>query len=211
MTGNKAVKTMNTKETTNGFVKNIPNMITCVRIIGALIMFFLKPLSTEFYIVYGACGISDVIDGFIARTFRLQSKFGSILDSISDLLFYIVLAIMIVPTLMNLLDLWNWIIFIIPAGIQLIAYIVCAVKFRKFSALHTYSNKLLGACVFIYPFTFIGLNPAVYETYAIFFGILAIYASVETNLIHIVSKKYDERNKTIFIALKRRKEDTETV
>ena len=198
-----------TKQTTNGFVRNIPNMITSVRIIGALMMLFLKPLSTEFFIVYGVCGFTDAVDGFIARTFRLQSKFGSVLDSISDLVFFGVLAIMIIPVLIELLPVWNWALFIIPFLLQSLGYIVCAFKFKKFSSLHTYSNKALGACVFLYPFSFIGLNSAVYETFTILLGIVAFYASIETNLIHIVSKKYDERNKSVFIALKRRKEDSE--
>ena len=197
----------NTKRTPNGFVKNIPNMITGIRMIGAIIMLFLKPLSTEFYIVYGVCGFTDAVDGFIARKFHLQSKLGSILDSISDLLFYAIMAIMIIPVLVDVLELWNWIIFIVPAVIQGIAYIVCAIKFRKFSALHTYSNKAIGVCAFVYPFFLIGFNPAVYGTFGIIFGVIAIYGSIETNLIHLVSKKYDERNKTIFIALKHRNDD----
>ena len=30
-------------------------------------------------------------------------------------------------------------------------------------------------------------------------GVFALYSAVETNLIHIVAKHYDERNKSIFL------------
>ena len=192
----------------NKLVKAIPNIITSFRIVGAIVVFFLEPFSIEFFVVYGVCGVTDALDGFIARRFHLQSKIGSILDSASDIIFLTVMAIKIFPTLMDLLAIWNWIIIIVPVFFHVLAYIVCAIKYKKFSAIHTYANKVMSAAIFFYPFMFIGQVRPLYEIYAIVFGSVAIFGSIEINLIHILSKTYDEKNKSIFL-LKRNQETSE--
>ena len=179
--------------------KNLANFITLIRIIGAIALIFLEPLSVPFFIVYGICGFSDAIDGLVARKLGTSSQFGAALDSFSDLLFYGVMAAKIFPTLRDCLNVFQWIIIAVPTGLHLIAYIVCMIKFTKFSAIHTYANKLLGVLVYAYPFFFIGKNPDVYGLYMYIGGVFALYSSVETNLIHIVAHRYDERNKSIFL------------
>lgn len=193
----------------NKFVKNIPNIITTIRILGAIAIIFLEPFSLPFYIIYGACGITDGLDGLIARKFHLESRFGSILDSVSDLIFLGIMGVKIIPVLIGVLPLWTWIIIWVPFGLHMLGYIVCAIKFHTFSALHTYANKLLSVGIFFYPFTFIGWIHWIYDIYAIVFGSVAIYSSVELNLIHILSKEYDDSNKSIFLLIK--KEHKETV
>ena len=186
--------------------KLIPNIITSIRLFGALVIIFLEPFTIPFFIVYGLSGISDALDGFIARKFHLESQIGSVLDSISDIVFLGVMAIKILPTLLDLLAIWNWLLIIIPIFFQLIAYLICALKFKRFSAIHTYANKITSAAIFFYPFTFIGFVRPIYEIYVIVFGTIAIYGSIEMILIHIISHKYDERNKTIFF-VKRNERD----
>lgn len=66
---------------------NIANIITALRIVGCALLFVWPPLSLPFLLVYAWCGISDVLDGALARRFALQSDFGSALDSIADALF----------------------------------------------------------------------------------------------------------------------------
>lgn len=187
--------------------KNIANFITLSRIIGAVIIFFLKPLSLEFFIVYGIIGASDAIDGFIARRFHLESKIGSILDSVCDLIFLSAMAYSIFPTLINSLHIWSWVIIIIPTALQLVAYLICAIKFKRFSSIHTFGNKLLSLSIFFFPFTFIGNVRWIYETYLIVFSIFAIYSSLEINLIHLFAKKYDEKNKNLYLLFKKNNSD----
>ena len=186
--------------------KLIPNIITSIRLFGALVIIFLEPFTIPFFIVYSLSGISDALDGFVARKFHLESRIGSVLDSISDIVFLGVMAAKIFPTLLELLALWNWLLIIVPIFFHFVAYIICAIKFKKFSAIHTYANKITSAAIFFYPFTFIGFVRPVYEIYVIVFGTIAIYGSIEMILIHIISHKYDERNKTIFF-VKRNERD----
>ena len=189
----------------NRFVKNIPNMITCLRMIAAVVLIFLEPLSLEFYIVYGVCGFTDVVDGFVARRFHLESKLGSILDSIADWLFLGAMAYKIVPICIDLLPLGNWIIVGAVAVFHLSAYVVCAIRFKKFSSLHTYANKLMSALIFLFPFTLIGKIELLYTLYVYIGGAFALYSAVEMLLIHCIAKRYDVRDKSIFLVRKNEK------
>ena len=191
--------------------KALPNIITSIRIIGAIGIIFIRPFTLAFFLVYGICGVTDALDGFVARKFNLTSKFGSILDSVSDLVFLGVMGFKILPVLIELLPIWNWVMILVPIGLQTIAYIICAIKFKKFSAIHTYANKIMSAAIFFYPFSFIGFIPAIYETYVGVFGTVALYASIEINIIHLIAKQYDDRNKSMFLIKKNESNSEEVV
>ena len=183
----------------NFFKKNAANLITLIRIFGAIALIMLEPLSLPFFIVYGVCGLSDAFDGLVARKLGVQSSFGSALDSLSDLLFYGVMAAKLFPTFQRLLLPYQWVIIGVPTALHFIAYIICAIKFSRFSAIHTYANKALGLLVYAFPFFFIGEIPLLWTIYMIVGGVIALYGSVEISLIHIIAKKYDTRNKSIFL------------
>lgn len=67
-------------------VLNLANIVTATRII--LIPFFVQFIIQDRYrialLVFIACGLSDAFDGFIARVFRVKSRFGTLLDPIAD-------------------------------------------------------------------------------------------------------------------------------
>lgn len=190
----------------NFFKKNAANLITLIRIFGAIALIMLEPLSLPFFIVYGVCGLSDAFDGLVARKLGIQSSFGSALDSLSDLLFYGVMAAKLFPTFQRLFLPYQWVIIAVPTALHFIAYIICAIKFNRFSAIHTYANKALGLLVYAFPFCFIGEIPLIWTIYMIVGGVIALYGSVEINLIHIIAKRYDTRNKSVFFT--RRNENT---
>ena len=126
------------------------------------------------------CGLSDAVDGFLARKLHAESRFGSVLDSVSDLFFYTVMAVKIFPTLQRLLEIQHWIIMAVCVALHLIAYVICAIKFQRFSAVHTYANKLLGAAVFAFPFFLIG---EVYLLYSLY-----IYISISSGLLLFIAR-----------------------
>ena len=184
--------------------KNLANLITVIRIIGAIALIFLEPLSIPFFIIYGICGLSDAFDGFVARKLGLASSLGAALDSVSDLLFYGIMAAKIFPTLVEILTIFEWVIIAVPTGLHIIAYIVCVLKFGKFSSIHTYANKVLGFFVYAFPFFLIGQIPLLYGIYLYIGGVFALYSGIEINLIHIIAKEYDERNKAVFLIKRNR-------
>ena len=133
-------------------IKNIPNIITSLRIVGTFLLLFTKPLSLWFYVVYISTGITDVFDGFIARKLKITSEFGAKLDSIADLLFYSVMLILLLPILWETLPISLWIGVAVVLAFRLAAYITAAIKYGKFASSHSLFNKITSALVFLIPF-----------------------------------------------------------
>ena len=75
----------------------IPNILSLLRVIA--IPFFIWAFTEELYevaaIIALASAVTDVIDGFIARTFHMVSALGKALDPIADKLSQISIAIML--------------------------------------------------------------------------------------------------------------------
>ena len=65
--------------------KYIANIITGSRIIFSLPLVFIPLSSAWFYAFYLFCGITDMIDGTIARKTGAVSKFGASVDTVADL------------------------------------------------------------------------------------------------------------------------------
>ena len=68
--------------------KHLANLITSIRLVGAISLIFIETLSKTYFIVYIISGLSDALDGLVARSLKITSKLGSKLDSISDLIFF---------------------------------------------------------------------------------------------------------------------------
>ena len=132
-------------------VKFIPNTITLLRIIGAVSLFFIEPMSVWFLVIYGVCGATDALDGFIARKFHVESRFGSVLDTISDFALYIIMVIRLWYIITDVFQVGTWIIAITACGLRVISYGICLIKYKKFSSVHTYLNKVLGLSFFLFP------------------------------------------------------------
>lgn len=65
-------------------MKFVPNYISLGKIILAMLLLFLKPLSLIFLVTYVLCGVTDLIDGPIARMTNTTSSLGAKLDSAAD-------------------------------------------------------------------------------------------------------------------------------
>lgn len=174
-----------------------PNVITGVRILSTIALLFTEPFSLAFFIIYSIAGVTDVLDGFVARLTKSTSDFGAKLDSVADLLMYGVMAVKVLPRLIKTLSTGLWILAIIVLAVRVSAYIVAAIKYKKFASLHTYLNKLTGFMVFILPyFLAFGTNTAIIP-FCWAMGAVAAYASLEELIIHIFSKEYRaNKNKT---------------
>ena len=171
--------------------KNLPNYITALRIAGTIVLLFLDPYTPEgnyipaFFIVYTLCGLSDVVDGTIARAMGTTSALGAKLDSAADLSYYAVMAIKIFPVLIEVLPLSVWAIVIADFAIRIFSYAFVAIKYRRFSSMHTYMNKLTGLAVFTIPY-YITTSYAIPLAYV--GAIIACVASVEELVLHLVGK-----------------------
>lgn len=180
--------TINEREdmTKEDFVKkNTANFITLVRMIGTICLLFLSAGSGAFYIVYTISGVSDALDGWIARKMKLESDFGSKLDSIADLMFYAVMFIKTFPALWDVLPKTIWIAVAVILVVRVASYMVAAFKYKSFTALHTYLNKLTGALVFLLPYS---LFLPVIVPHSVVTCVIALIAAVQELIIHIQNK-----------------------
>ena len=95
------------------------NIITVIRIICSLGLLFCYPFSVFFYILYLIAGISDMLDGMVARSTNTSSEFGAKLDTLADSAFIIVCILKMIPVLN--LENWMFIWMVIIAIIKIIS------------------------------------------------------------------------------------------
>ena len=67
------------------------NIITCFRILCSIMLVFFPISSVHFFITYMLCGLTDVMDGIVARKTNTVSDFGAKLDTGADFIFVVVL------------------------------------------------------------------------------------------------------------------------
>lgn len=175
--------------------KFLPNCITLVRITGTVCLLFTVPFSMIFYLIYTICGLSDVLDGTIARATGNVSESGAKLDSIADLMFYSVMLIKVFPVLWHRLPVEIWYGVGMILLIRLASYITAALKFHRFASCHTYLNKLTGAAVFAVPYLMLLSNPT---PFCIAVCVIAGAASAEELMIHLTADCYRPDRKALW-------------
>ena len=130
---------------------NMANIITSIRILCGIALLFLPVFSPSYYTLYIVAGVSDMIDGTIARKTGTVSEFGSKLDTAADLILAAVCMIKLIPVLG--IPSWLFIWIIIVALIKMINIISGYVMHKEFVAVHTVMNKVSGLFLFILPLT----------------------------------------------------------
>ena len=125
------------------------NLITSCRILLSLLLLFFPALSPGFYGLYLAAGLSDMLDGYVARRTNSASPLGAKLDSMADLVFLAVCLIKLLPVLALPVWLWVWVGLI--ALLRLVNVVSGFVRRKKLVLLHTRANKLTGALLFLLP------------------------------------------------------------
>lgn len=115
-------------------------------------LILMEPLTPLFITVYTLTGVTDVLDGAIARKYGTTSELGAKLDSIADLLFYTLILIMIFPIMWVTLPKKNWVMVAAILTVRGVSYGMAAVKYHRFAAMHTYMNKATGLMVFGVPY-----------------------------------------------------------
>ena len=127
------------------------DLITGTRILCSIVLLFCQPFSPSFIVLYLVAGLTDMIDGTVARRTNTASEFGEKLDTAADFVFVAVCLWKLLPMLTVPLWLWLWIggIALIKAVNLLSGYILQ----KRFAAIHTLMNKVTGILLFILPLT----------------------------------------------------------
>ena len=130
-------------------MKNIANYISISRIIMAMVLLLPKTFSKTFYMIYIYCGLSDILDGFLARKYKITSKFGAKIDSVADMLFVGVSLLKILPVIEISTGIYIWIIIIVL--IKVFNIILGYIYYKQLTLLHTIGNKITGLVLFVIP------------------------------------------------------------
>lgn len=127
------------------------NLITSIRILCSVALLFCAALSPWFYVLYIIAGVSDMVDGWVARKTNTVSDFGSKLDTIADIIFVVVCLVKLLPVLH--LPVWIQVWVSIIAGIKVFNIVYSYVVRKQFLADHSILNKVTGALLFLLPLT----------------------------------------------------------
>ena len=174
-------------------MRYIPNLLSLARIILSLFLIFLYPMKLYFLLVYIFCGITDILDGFIARKINATSELGSKLDSFADMIIIFVILFKFIP-IMNL-NLFMIVWLICVTILKSLCILVVFIRFNQFGMVHTYMKKITGSLIFIYPI----LNYFTSSKFYIF--IIFIFASItaiEEILIDFTMKSLELDRKSYF-------------
>ncbi|KMY45651.1 hypothetical protein AC622_16755 [Bacillus sp. FJAT-27916] len=131
-------------------MKHGANVITVLRILLSFCLLPAESFSYVFLALYTAAGLTDILDGYLARRYQISSSFGARLDTMADGIFMVIVCLKIIPFLQLSLFfiIWIWLILLI----RMASLMLVRIKFHTFAILHTYANKGTGILLFLYPF-----------------------------------------------------------
>ena len=176
-------------------LKSVPNMITSLRFILAPFLLYFSYIQELFVftILFYVCGISDYIDGPIARRYKLTSELGSFLDSLADellLLFGLIFIYLLKPgILVN-----NIPLFVVFLIIYMVERVLFFVLHKGKIRLHLYSGKTFARAYYIFLPVMFYLNN--YKPFMYLILLLGIMTLIEHSLIYIKYKEIDPEIKS---------------
>lgn len=136
-------------------LRNIPNLLSGYRLLAVPVIGWALYAEHRPLFVWLLCIslVTDVLDGLIARLFKLQTAFGAKLDSLADLGTYIIAFagfIVLEPAFVSAMRVP---FFLLPVfyALPLIAGLI---RFGKLTSLHLYSGKITGYLQGIFIFTY---------------------------------------------------------
>ena len=128
------------------------NIITIIRILCSIAILLCPVFSVAFYSLYITAGLTDMIDGWVARKTNTASALGAKLDTIADFIFVIICLFKLIP----IMDIPTWFYVWIGAIalIKIINIVSGYVVQKQFVVIHSIMNKVTGVLLFLLPLTF---------------------------------------------------------
>lgn len=164
--------------------KYLANIISSSRILCAITLFFFSEISSLFMLIYFYCGLSDFVDGPIARKLGTISLLGAKLDTAGDVITYFALTKILY--LESVFPVWG-LIWLAAALVGLvISAIISKIRLGKFYFVHSLFGKIFGASAFMFPFA-IKIMKA--DLYMAVVCSMASIAAVESIIIQLKSKE----------------------
>lgn len=156
-------------------VLNVPNLISLYRLLVFPLIMYLALTGQEKWFVILLCIslVSDVLDGNIARYFKLQTNFGAALDNLADICTYAVALLGLFIFKWDVIEPHALILYIF-LSVFVLSYFVSFFRFGKIPGLHLYSAVSAGyiQSIFFFILFVFGFYPWMYYL-AIGWGALA--------------------------------------
>lgn len=126
------------------------NALTICRIVLCVALLITEAFSPTFFLVYALAGVTDMLDGYVARRTNSESELGARLDSIADLVLVIVCLVKLLSAIDVPIWLWAWVAAIALVKVANVASGLVVEK--RLVMPHTVANKIAGLVVFLVPF-----------------------------------------------------------
>ncbi len=184
-------------------LKTIPNMLSISRLILIPAMtipcFFInndEQARSIFLIMFIIIGITDKLDGTIARYLNQTSHLGAKLDTMADMVFYPLIALWLYHFSPQVVSGW-WNLIYILMGLFFLKLILGKIKFGEIPVFHTIGGKTFAASLYFFMIVAI-LYP---DTAAKLFPILCLIGyinQIEEMYIFMTRDNVDENIKSVF-------------
>lgn len=180
---------------------NIPNALSAYRIVALpFIIYAIATGNKPLYITLLSINlITDILDGLIARVFKLETELGAKLDSVADIGTYLMaFAGMIVLEKAFVTDHKTAFLFLI--GLWLLPQMVSLIKFKRFPSFHLYSNKITGYIqgIFIFTYFVFGYSAA----YFYFMIVISYLAYLEELALVLFLPKLRSNLRSVYFVIK---------
>ena len=163
-------------------MKQIPNLLSASRIVLCLPLLLVDAMTLPFWILYLIAGMTDMLDGFLARQWGVECKFGARLDSLADFVFVLAVGYKLFPFLKLPTALWMMIgLIALVKIVNAISSFVMKHRQGQSPFLHTKANKLTGFLLFIGMMT---INQSYFVPVAWVIACVALFAAVQEGHFH---------------------------
>ena len=162
-------------------MKRIPDFLSMSRIALCLPLLLVDAMTVPFWVLYVTAGTTDMLDGFLARRWGVESKFGARLDSLAVFIFVLAVGYKLFSWLKLPTALWMMIglIAMMKASNAVSAYLVR----QRIKFLHTKVNKLTGFFLFIGMMT---IGQSYFIPVAWIIASIALFAAIQEG--HLIRK-----------------------
>ena len=152
------------------------------RIVLCLPLLMVDTMTVPFWVLYLIAGLTDMLDGFLARQWGVESRFGARLDSLADFVFVLAVGYKLFPWLKLPTALWMMIALI--AMVKVINAISSFVVKHRIAFLHTKANKLTGFLLFI---GMMAIGQSYFVPVAWAMACIALFAAIQEG--HLIRSK----------------------
>ena len=152
------------------------------RIVLCLPLLLVDSMTMPFWTFYVTAGLTDMLDGFLARRWDVESEFGARLDSMADFVFVLAVGYKLFPWLKLPATLWMMIglIALVKVSNAISAFVVK----HRIKFLHTKANKLTGFLLFIGMMT---IGQSYFIPAAWMIACIALFAAIQEG--HLIRSK----------------------